>query len=259
VPFSAVARAVSTPGFASIDRIDRKRTVTVTADVDREHTTPDRLVGELDRTLLPALVSRHPGVSYSFGGQQRDQRETLGFLVRTLLLVSVLMYALMAIPLRSYTQPLLIVLAVPVGLVGAIWGHALLGMSLSILSFVGMIAVSGVVVNDALLLLDAVNRRLARGLSLPQSLMEATATRFAPIAMTTAATSAALLPLLFDTSAEAQWLRPMAVSLVFGEVISTAVILVLIPATSMILDDLGRLGRADKKRSSAPEAEPLAR
>lgn len=168
-------------------------------------------------------------------------------------------FALLAIPLRSYFQPLLIMSAIPFGLVGAFLGHRILGMDLSILSVFGIVALAGVVVNDSLILVDYVNRKRRSGVPLRESILSAGSARFRPIFLTSLTTFAGLTPLLLETSLQAQFLIPMAVSLAFGVVFSTPIILILVPCTYMILEDLGRAARGllERRRLSEPERPNL--
>ncbi|MDJ0868948.1 MAG: efflux RND transporter permease subunit [Myxococcota bacterium] len=255
VPFAAVARAETARGWASIDRADRRRTVSVTADLDPALTNANRVVEALEEVELPALLAGHPGVSYSLEGQQRDQAEFLAALGTALVLSLLGIYVLLAFPLRSYLQPLLILLAVPFGLIGAVWGHALLGMDLTSFSLVGLIGLQGVVVNDSLVLVHALGALRRRGVPLPEAIERACVARFRPIVVTTATTCLGLTPLLFERSTQAQWIRPIAVSLAFGELFSTAVVLLLVPAAVLASSRLGYLGSA-KATTKSPAVVP---
>jgi multidrug efflux pump subunit AcrB len=247
VPFAAVARAEVGRGYASIDRADRRRIVNVTAEVDTRSGNANRIVAALESAALPAILAAHPGVGARLAGQQRDQGDFMGQMARLLALTLLAIYVLLAIPLRSYVQPLLIMLAVPFGLVGAVWGHALLGMDLTAFSLLGLVGLQGVVVNDSLILVHRLNALRSEGATLLAAIEGACLSRFRPIVVTTATTFLGLLPLLFESSTQARWIKPMAVSLAFGELFSTLIVLVLLPAAICAVPDLrprGRLSRA---------------
>jgi len=239
-----LARAEIGRGYASIDRSDRKRTVNVTADVDPQRGDANQIVAALDREVLPALIAEHPGLGYSFEGRQRDQREYLSVLARVLVLSLLAIYVLLALPLRSYVQPLLIMLAVPFGLVGAVWGHVALGLDVTIFSLIGLMGLQGVVVNDSLVLIHILNKLRGEGIPLEQAIERACLMRFRPIIVTTATTCLGLTPLLFETATQALWIKPIAVSLAFGELFSTLIVLGLVPAAVLSLADLAALRRA---------------
>ena len=253
VPFSAVARARLTAGYSSIRRVDRRRVVTVTAEVDRAVGNANRIVAQLRERVLPELVARHPDVSYSFAGEQREQADFLSSLKRGWIVALLAIYALLAIPLRSYTQPFIIMSAIPFGLVGAVWGHVLLGHDFSMFSLIGLVALSGVVVNDSLVMVDYVNRRCRAGDPIGLALRRAGGARFRAILLTSLTTFAGLTPLMLETSVQAQMLIPMAISLAFGVIFATSITLVLVPACYLILDDLTASIRG---RASAGEDRP---
>jgi multidrug efflux pump subunit AcrB len=247
VPFSAVARATLGQGYSTIRRIDRRRVVTVTADVDNAVSNANDVVKSLRERDLPEIEASLPGVSFSFEGEQREQSEFLESLTRGWLMALLAIYALLAIPLRSYTQPLIIMSAIPFGLVGAVWGHLLMGYDFSMLSVIGLVALSGVVVNDSLVLVDHVNQHRNEGASLERSLIAAGTARFRAIMLTSLTTFAGLTPLMLETSMQARMLIPMGISLAFGVIFATAITLLLVPCAYLILDSAaawlrGRLG-----------------
>jgi len=237
VPFSAVARASSTEGFSSIKRIDRQRVVTVTADVDDQLANANDINADLRERILPELALEHPDVSFGFAGEQREQADFLGALKRGWIVALFVIYALLAIPLRSYVQPLIIMAAIPFGLVGAAWGHVLMGHDFSMFSLIGLVALSGVVVNDSLVMVDFINGRRRAGETLLEAIREAGVARFRAILLTSLTTFAGLTPLMLETSVQAQMLIPMAISLAFGVIFATAITLILVPAVYMILED----------------------
>ena len=243
VPFSVVAQVESGFGFASITRVDRNRSVNVTAAVDAATASAGSVISDLRERVLPEVLAEYPGVFFSFQGVQAEQAETLASLRRGFLLAMLLIYMLLAIPLRSYVQPLIIMAAVPFGVVGAIWGHLLMGLDLSILSVFGLVALTGVVVNDSLVMVDFINgarRGAPAGAEadrLQRALLEAGAVRFRPILLTSLTTFVGLAPLMLERSTAAMTLVPMAVSLAFGVLFATFITLILVPAIYLILAD----------------------
>jgi multidrug efflux pump subunit AcrB len=253
VPFSSVAEARLGDGFASIRRIDRKRVVAVTADVDNSITNAGQVLADMQQGDLQQLGELFPGVKPSIEGEQREQHEFLDSLRRGWLIAMLVIYALLAIPLRSYSQPLIIMSAIPFGLVGAVWGHVFMGLSFSMFSLIGLVALSGVVVNDSLVLVDYVNRRRGEGVPLREALVLAGTARLRAIMLTSATTFAGLTPLLLETSVQARMLIPMAVSLAFGVVFATVITLLMVPAYYLILDDAIEAVRTRLARGSLPE------
>ncbi len=238
VPFSAVARATLSEGFASIRRIDRRRVVTVTADIDPDLANANEILADFRARMLPELREKFPGLGVSFEGEQREQREFLSALFRGWVIALFVIYALLAVPLRSYLQPVIIMTAIPFGIVGAILGHLVMGHDFSMLSTIGFVALSGVVVNDSLILVDSVNRIRRDGADLGQALVAAAMGRFRAIMLTSLTTFAGLTPLLLETSVQARMLIPMGISLAFGVVFATLITLLLVPAIYLILEDL---------------------
>ncbi len=237
VPFSLAGRAEFGRGFATIQRIDRRRAINVTAEVDPAAITPNEVVGDLEANVLPEILARYPGLDYSLAGEQEEQARAFGGLFRALGLALIGIYALLAIPFRSYLQPMIVMSAIPFGLIGAVVGHRLAGLNLTMLSMLGLIALTGVVVNDSLVMVDFINRRLAAGMRVHEAIRDAGAARFRPIVLTSLTTFVGLLPLLLERSFQAQFLIPMAVSLAFGVLFATAITLVLVPSLYAILND----------------------
>jgi len=262
VPFSTVAEAEIGRGYSTIDRVDRRRAINVTAKVDTSEANANEIIAELERTALPELLARNPGIFYTLEGEQREQQETLASLGEGFLLALMVIFALMAVPLKSYFQPLIIMTAIPFGLMGAIWGHVILGFTLTILSGFGMVALTGVVVNDSLIMVDYVNRHRGPGKSIHDVVVESGMARFRPILLTSLTTFGGLTPLLLETSLQAQFLIPMAISLAFGVIFATLVTLILVPSLYMILEDftglLRWLSSRKKKREKLPELSGVA-
>jgi multidrug efflux pump subunit AcrB len=250
VPFSEVASVTLGRGFASIRRVDRRRAVNVTADVQPgQGATPSEILASLEASMLPEILADHPRVRYSFEGQQAEQRETMGGLIKGFVVALLMIFVLLAVPLRSYGQPVLIMLAIPFGFVGAVWGHVILGLDLTILSMFGLVALTGVVVNDSLVMVDFINRHRRTKAELSQAVRMAGVARFRPILLTSLTTFAGLSPLMMERSMQARFLIPMAVSLAFGVIFATFITLMLIPSGYMIMEDIKTLmtGRAQRE------------
>lgn len=237
VPFSVVAHVEPGRGDAVIQRSERRRSLDVTADVDLAANDPNIILADVQTHVLPQLLADHPGIAYTLEGEQREQADTVGGMIRGFLLALVMIYALLAIPFRSYLQPLIVMLAIPFGIVGAIWGHLLMGMDLTIMSMFGVVALTGVLVNDSLVMVDFINARRREGASALDAVTSAGPARFRAILLTSLTTFAGLLPLLLERSLQAKFLIPMAVSLGFGVLFATAITLVIVPVGYMTLHD----------------------
>lgn len=237
-PLATVATVDEGRGYAAVNRTDRRRVVTVSADVDEVVVNANEINAELRATVLPALVRDFPGLSFDFEGEQRQQMESLGSLKVNFVVAQLAIFALLAIPFRSYVQPAIVMSAIPFGLVGAVLGHVLMGLDLSLLSLFGMVALTGVVVNDSLIMIDLINRERAEGLPVEQVIRDSGMRRFRPIMLTTATTFLGLAPMILETSLQARFLIPMAVSLGFGIVFATAITLILVPVLYRILEDV---------------------
>ncbi len=238
VPFANVATVATDRAFATISRSDRRRVIDVTAQLDENSGNANEVLADVRQTILPLLLSDYPGLTYSLEGEHREQADTFQALGRGFIVALLCIYALLAIPLRSYIHPLIVMTAIPPGIVGAVLAHVMLGMDLSFLSMFGIIALVGVVVNDSLVLVEYIHRRRAAGEEIGQAVREAGVVRFRPILLTSLTTFAGLTPLLLERSFQAQFLIPMAVSLGFGVMFSTFVSLLLVPASYLILEDL---------------------
>ena len=279
VPFSQVAVVEPGRGFASIRRIDRNRAVNVTASVDPNVTAAGDVVADLDARILPEVLARHPGVFYTFEGVMAEQQDAVGGLQRGFALALLMIFALLAVPLKSYVQPLIIMSAIPFGLIGAVWGHIFLDLNVSMMSTFGLVALTGVVVNDSLIMVDFINRargaqagagRMARpagggpteqrefeSASLSLAVREAGVYRFRPILLTSLTTFFGLAPLMWNKSFDAAFMVPMAVSLGFGVLFATFITLILVPTSYMILDDIDRTMRGMfGRREPSPEPPP---
>ncbi|MEO1596468.1 MAG: efflux RND transporter permease subunit [Pseudomonadota bacterium] len=230
VPLETVARMMNSRSDTRIERIDGLRVVTVSADVDERVTTPVAVQSIIAAQVLPELVAQYADVSAAFDGQSRDQSDDLGSLGRNFLIATLAIYVLLASILRSYWQPLIIIAIIPFGFVGAVLGHLLLGYDLTFLSLFGVVALSGVIINDSIVLLDCFNQLQRQGGALADNIVSAARRRFRPILLTTLTTFIGLAPMIAETSMQAQFLIPMALSLAFGIIVASAVILLLVPA-----------------------------
>jgi len=256
VPFPAVARAELSRGFATIRRSDRQRTVNVTADVDRTLTTPEKVLADI-QAELPALLADYPGTSFRLDGEQREHGSAVAGLIRGALLALLLIYALLAIPLRSYAQPLVIMSVIPFGAIGAILGHLVMGWDLVFFSVLGIVALSGVVVNASLVLVHSVNARRAEGHAVLEAVVRAGMLRFRPIVLTSLTTFIGLVPLMFEAAVPARPMIPMAISLGYGVLLTSLVTLFLVPCGYVILGDLA-MAWARRAEAGAPDAARLA-
>lgn len=237
VPLKEVAQARPARGPATIHRVDRKRSIKISADVDRARANANEIVEKFNREVLDSLSVDFPGVTWDYLGEQKDQKDSVSEMGGKFVFALLGIYVLLAIPLRSYVQPLIVMTVIPFGIVGAVIGHILMGMDLSIMSMCGIIALAGVVVNDSLVLVEYVNRHRASEKSLIHAVWHAGAARFRPILLTSLTTFAGLMPMLLETDMQARFLIPMAVSLGFGILFATTITLILVPSVYMMLED----------------------
>jgi multidrug efflux pump subunit AcrB len=240
VPFGSVAEAELGRGYATIQRSNRMRVVSVSAAVVRTETTPAAIRVSLE-PALPGILAQYPGVSFKFKAEQEESGDATQGLVTGFGLALVVIYGLLAIPLKSYTQPLIIMSVIPFGTVGALWGHIIMGWDLVFFSMLGIVALSGVVVNASLVLVHFVNRARAEGLEVRDAVMKAGTERFRPIFLTSATTFLGLVPLMFEASVQARPMIPMAISLAYGVLFAAVVTLLLVPSLYLILEDLRAL------------------
>jgi multidrug efflux pump subunit AcrB len=231
--------------YTTIDRRDGRRIVTVSTDV-RPRSKAGLILGSVKSEILPDLQLKYPGLTFSFEGRQADTRESTQSLLRGLMMALIVIYAMLAVPFNSYIQPIIIMISIPFGIVGAVIGHLLMGYSLSVMSLFGVVALSGVVVNDSLVLIDLANRKQRAGLGRHQAVREAGIHRFRPILLTSLTTFGGLAPMIFETSRQARFLIPMAVSLGFGIIFATLITLLLVPTLYLMVEDIKRLLRADR-------------
>jgi multidrug efflux pump subunit AcrB len=209
----------------------------VTADIEKEDTNMTVLQSEL-KVFLDELVVKYPGVRHSLEGESKEQRESFNSLQWGLVFVLFIIYALLAIPFRSYIQPLIVMSVIPFGMIGAVLGHWIMGIDLTLLSLLGMLALIGVVVNDSLVLVDYINKRRAQGYALMDAVLTAGTARFRPVMLTSITTFCGLIPLLFGQQTQEKFLIPMAISLGFGILFATLITLVLVPVNYVLVEKL---------------------
>jgi multidrug efflux pump subunit AcrB len=234
VPFGSVAEVEFGKGYSRIYRLDRQRTVTVSGYIDPNLVVPQEVLRNLNENFIPELLARHPGVSSGLEGSSKDQAQLATDMIYSGFLAIFLIYALIAIPLRSYSQPLLIMAVIPFAAIGAVIGHIVMGVAISMFSFFGLFALAGVVVNDSLIMVDFINKARESGMPVRQAVIESGTLRFRAIILTSFTTAVGLMPILFEKSAQAQYVIPTAISISFGIVFSTVITLFLIPSLFML-------------------------
>ena len=259
VPFHSVADVSFGEAYSRITRLNRIRTVTVSGDIDPLVVEPGQVIREISTDYIPVLLESFPGVEYGLEGSSQEEAELAMNMQIAAIAALFLIYALIAIPLRSYSQPLVIMSVIPFGAIGAVIGHLLMGMSMSMFSLFGLIALAGVVVNDSLIMIDFINKAREEGKPIRQAVIESGTQRFRAIFLTSVTTAAGLAPILFETSMMAAFVVPAAVSLAFGIVFATVITLFLIPSLYMLQDDgfawFARLWGRDSDRSPVGESE----
>jgi len=247
VPFTEVAEVSVGRGYANIQRAEGQRVVSVSGAIDEQAANAEEINSDLRDRFLPVLVQDYPGLTYRYEGEQKERQDSFASLGRGFMIAMFAVYALLAIPFRSYTQPLVVMAAIPFGIVGAVWGHIFMGLDLALLSMFGIVALSGVVVNDSLVLMSFYNQLIDAGMDRKEALVESGKKRFRAILLTSLTTFFGLLPMILEKSVQAQFLIPMAVSLGFGILFATAIILIGVPVTmSMLGDVLEKLGYGKK-------------
>jgi multidrug efflux pump subunit AcrB len=237
VPLKEIANIKYSRAYTSINRVDNKRIVTVTADVTPQKRTQE-ILSEIKNKIFPILSEKYHGLTYSLEGKEADRRESTEALFSGLIFALFGIYFILAIPFKSYIQPAIIMISIPFGIIGAVIGHILMGYSLSLVSIMGIVALSGVVVNDSLVLIDLANRKVRDGVYPYKAVVEAGVQRFRPIMLTTLTTFFGLMPMIFETSRQARFLIPMAISLGFGIIFATMITLVLVPSLYIVIEDV---------------------
>ena len=237
IPLSNVATLTPGKGPSQITRIDRFRVLNVTADVDKDNTNMTVLQADLTR-FIDSILPKYPGITYKYEGEQRQQRESFGSLQTGMIILLFVIYCLLALPLKSYVQPLIVMSVIPFGIIGAVIGHWIMGQPLSFLSSLGLMALMGVVINDSLVLTDFINQQHRKGEKLLDSVRRAGVARFRPVMLTSLTTFFGLIPLLLEKSSTSRFLIPMAISLGFGILFATMITLILVPTNIMIVEDI---------------------
>jgi multidrug efflux pump subunit AcrB len=243
LPLTELADITVARGYSEINRVDQLRSITITADVDTSKQNARKVVQDLKRPggFLDQMQQQYPQIRIRWEGQQEQTSESLTSLLVGFLCALFAMFVLLTLQFRSYLQPLLILVIIPFGTVGAIWGHSLMGMPLTLFSVFGLIALTGVVVNDSIVLIDCINRNIRQGMTLQKALLEGGRRRFRPVLLTSITTIAGLMPILAETSFQAQILIPMATSLCFGLMLATVLVLILVPVFYYIFAHFQRL------------------
>jgi multidrug efflux pump subunit AcrB len=229
VPITELAEIKVQRGYSEINRLDQKRSIAVSADVDENRANAAQVIAELKATTLPELFKKYPMLSVDWEGQQQQSQESIGSLGIGLVVAVIAIYVLLVIEFNSYFQPIIIVLIIPFGYIGAIWGHAILGLPITLFSVFGMVTLTGIVVNDSIVLVDFINSRVRSGIPLRQALTEAGTRRMRPVFLTSVTTIAGLAPMIMEKSFQAQFLVPMAASLAFGLGLTTLLVLIQVP------------------------------
>jgi multidrug efflux pump subunit AcrB len=250
VPLSTVARLEEARGWSGITHVDGQRTVTVQADVDTRIGNADAIIAELKNSYLPTLAQGAPGLSYEIGGQSANSAETVASILRGFLIGLVGIYVVLSFQFRSYVEPLIVMLSIPLAFIGVILGHLIMGYNLSMPSLIGAASLAGIVVNNAILLVQVIKRHAGEGMDLARAAGQASRERFRPILMSVSTTMMGLAPLLLERSTQAQTLKPLVISVVFGLFSSTVLVLVVLPAFYAILGDLG-LARVNSRGQPA--------
>ncbi len=256
VPLSEVAEVRLVDGVNRIRRENSNRTVHVWAAVNTDQVEPFAIAQEIRDTYLPSLLKSYPGVKSNVAGRVQEEMDSADEQLRDFAISLMIIFALLAIPLRSYSQPLIIMSVIPFGVVGAMFGHVILGMTMSGLSMFGIIAVAGIVVNDSLVMVDFVNKARAEGMAVKQAVMQAGAKRFRAILLTSITTFIGVMPIIMETSLQAKIVIPMAVSLAFGVLFATVITLILIPCQYVALEDAKRLTRKLLGKSQPISVQP---
>ena len=255
VPLIEIAEVERGRAYTSISRRDARRTVTVSANVEPIGET-GQVQAALNSTILPELAQAYPGLAYGYQGRQADMKESMQSLLGGFVLAMLAVYFLLAIPFRSYSQPFIVMLAIPFGIVGAMLGHLLMGYNLSLMSMMGIVALSGVVVNDSLVLIDFANRQQRDGASPAEAIRIAGLRRFRPIVLTTLTTFGGLAPMIFETSRQARFMIPMALSLGFGILFATLITLILVPCLYLLIEDIHQWVGWGRSQETIPDALP---
>ena len=249
VPLGQVADAHFTRSSTAIHTVDGQRVITVTANVDSRVANGQQVNATLESEILEPMAAEHPGFGYDFGGEQRQQRQIVGALSGSLIVVFMIMFALLAIPFGSYSQPLIVMAAIPLGFVGAVLGHLLLGLSFGFMSLQGLVGCFGVVINDSLVMINFINEKRDAGLEPREAIIVGTKARVRAILLTSVTTFLGVAPLVFERDPAAQHLVPVAAALAFGVLVATPLLMLVVPALVMSQANFGTRLRARVSRT----------
>lgn len=233
-PITELATPKITRGYSEINRVDQRRSITISADLDEAVANSRDIIGKLRGDFMPALLQKYPNLRVRWEGQQEQDTESVGSLMLGLAVALLAMYMLLTMEFNSYLLPMVVMAVIPFGIVGAIWGHAFMGLPLTLFSMLGLVALTGVVVNDSIVLVDFINARTRAGVPIQEAVLEAGQRRFRPVMLTSMTTIVGLLPILMEKSFQAQLVIPMATSLCFGLLLSTLLVLVLVPTFYLV-------------------------
>ena len=237
VPLASIATITGARGWSGITRRNGVRTVTVSADVDGRVGNADAITAQMTGGFLPDLVADTPRLGFEVGGQAANSAETVASILRGFLIGLVGVYIVLSFQFRSYVEPLIVMVTIPLAFLGVIWGHALMGYNISMPSLVGAASLAGIVVNNAILLVGVIKARRAEGFSATDAASEAVRARFRPIFVSVSTTIMGMAPMLLETSTQAQTLKPLVISVVFGLLAATVLILLVLPAFYALLED----------------------
>jgi len=257
VPFSSVARAIESRGENVIRRIDGQRAATVSANVNLQTTQPSQIIKTLLDESLPEIRTKYPGIRIDLDGSSKDEEAGISGVTAGFTLALFAVYALLAIPLRSYLQPLIIMGVIPFGIFGAMIGHLVLDLTISMVSLSGIIALSGVIVNDGLIMVSFINRKVAQGMNIREAAIISGQERLRPILLTSLTTFFGLAPIMLEKSLQAQIVIPMAVSLGFGILFATLITLIMVPCLYLIMEDIKKLLERKRPDEKEPDVFPL--
>jgi multidrug efflux pump subunit AcrB len=255
LPLSELADIILTDGVTRIRRENGNRTINVWANVDAEQVEPFKVTNDISDNYIPQLLRKYPLVKSEVTGSIQEEMDSLNNQIRDFVISLMVIFSLLAIPLRSYSQATMIMVVIPFGIIGSVFGHLLMGMNLNALSVLGILAASGVVVNDSLVMVDYVNNARKRGETIKAAVIHAGTKRFRAILLTSITTFIGLVPIVFfETSLQAQFVIPMAVSLAFGVLFATVVTLLLIPSLYLVIEDIKQVFSRRKRATIKVEA-----
>ena len=256
IPLGAVAELESGRGFARINRVDRRRTVTIQGQVDTDKANVAELTSDTIKNYLPGLHERYPGITVDFHGEVNEGAKTRGSIGKGFVIGLIGVFMLLSFLFRSYVEPILVMITIPMGIIGVIWGHMLMGLDLSMPSILGFASLAGVVVNNAILMVEFIKIQRRAGDSVVKAAKHASRMRFRAILLTSTTTIVGLLPLLTETSLQAQVLIPLVTSLSFGLLTSTLLVLIMLPAMYTIFDDFGWTAKIESEEEVAGAIQP---